>query len=284
MNIKISTFVASMTVLLLCSTSAVSFADGMPFVEKKAQPNMAPADKAIEAQQNPEEAKAPPVSMTPAPAEAAAEQPAQAAEAAPVEPTPPAPETRVVDVQPETSFFGLSVGTYDRFTHGEHATAFNAEWQPGVKILGHLQPLFGAMATTKHTLFGYAGVGVPFNVTEHVFLMPSVAVGAYKEGDGYDLGRTLVYRGGAELAYQFDDQSRLGLSFHAITNGTSTHRPDRTDILAVTYTMPFSVTKDPLPLNAQMQAPSLETPAESAQTASLIMPAAGDRPLPNVLP
>lgn len=290
MTVKFSSLVASVSFVVLCSASVAAYADGMPFAETKPQPNLAPIDKAIDAQTKSEEAKAPPVSVTPPPPEAA---PAPAQAEAPI---PPAPESRVVNVQPNTSFFGLSVGTYDRFTHSERATAFMGEWQPGVRIAGFLQPIFGAMGTTKGTLYGYAGIGVPINVTEHVFLMPSVAVGGYKKGDGYDLDRSVVYKAGTELAYQFNDKSRLGLNFHVLTNGTSLNRADRAEIVALTYTMPFDMFSRSSPtMNAQMQAPAVATPvaaAESegaAQHAALIMPAAGSatfgsRPLPDVLP
>src|SRR6202012_3721157 len=99
------------------------------------------------------------------------------------------------------SFFGLSVGMYDPINQGSKSTAFNIEWQPGLKIVGTLQPLFGAMATTRGAMMGYAGLGVPFNLTSHVFLMPSLSIGAYNPGNDYDLGRHVVERPGVELAY-----------------------------------------------------------------------------------
>ena len=47
-----------------------------------------------------------------------------------------------------------------------------------MQIAGVLQPLFGAFATTNGAMMGYGGLGVPFNITDHVFLMPSVAIGS----------------------------------------------------------------------------------------------------------
>jgi hypothetical protein len=237
-----SRFLTSRLVLmsaLLFSATALIFpsaalADGMPFKEAKPQPILTPLDKALEEA----ETKEHPLDIKPV---EKVEQDPPPVEPAPTAEVPPVPESRTVEVQPDSSFFGLSVGMYDPFSHGEKAAAFNLEWQPGVKIAGVLQPLFGAMVTTQGSMLGYGGIGVPFNLTDHIFVMPSVAVGAYAKGRGYDLNRTLAFRIGSELAYQFDDKSRIGLNAHVISNGRSTNRDDRTEVISLVYTMPFDL-------------------------------------------
>ena len=89
---------------------------------------------------------------------------------------------------------------------------------------------------------GYGGVGIPFHLGKKIMMMPSFAAGAYKDGDGFDLGRRLAYRFGTEVSYVFDSQSRLGLNAHMITNGTSLNREDRTEVLGLVYTMPLNAT------------------------------------------
>jgi len=159
----------------------------------------------------------------------------------PVKETPTiVPDERIVQVQPNSSFFGLSVGLYDAFTHDVTATAFNIEWQPGVQIAGFLQPLFGAMITTDGSLFGYGGFGVPLNITDNILLMPSAAVGYYNDGDGYDLGQNIAYRFGTELAYKLKNKSRIGINAHIITNGDSLDKEDRTEVISLVYTTPLN--------------------------------------------
>lgn len=229
---------------LLCSVSTAALADGMPFKDVKPKPILTPLEnKSAAAKEQPVEMKA--AEKTAPPVEAAPVIIPQQTPTPPVQetqaplPPPPAPEARTVEAQPDSSFLGLSVGVYDPTLRSQRSTAFNLEYQPGVKILGVLQPLFGGMATTDGSLLGYGGLGVPFNVTEHVFVMPSLAVGAYHKGAGVDLDRILVYRGGLELAYQFEDRSRLGLNLSVITNGKSDHREDRAEVATVNYTVPF---------------------------------------------
>ena len=169
-------------------------------------------------------------------------------------------------MQENTSFFGLSIGAYD-ITHDRTAAAFNLEWQPGVRIVGVIQPLFGAFMTTRGSTMGYGGIGAPFHIGKRVFVMPSFAVGAYGRGGGYDLGRTLAFRVGTELSYEFDDKSRIGLNVHAISNGESLRRQDRTEIISLVYTVPlnlFSGKPKPQPAPAAAAPAAEQAPAPPA--------------------
>jgi hypothetical protein len=220
--------------------ASISFADGM---EKPPAP-ATPLDKAIDQIQN----KEPPVSVTP-PAEPVIEQ------TPPPAPLPPAPPARIVEVQPETSFFGLSIGAYNPDQRGKMGVAFNLEWQPGVKIVGILQPLFGAMVTTRGSTMAYGGLGTPFHITKHVFLMPSFSVGAYGRGDGKNLGQVLAFRAAAELAYEFEDKSRIGLSFAGIGNGDSMQKKDRTEVISLVYTIPLNLFSGKPRISSAVSAP-----------------------------
>lgn len=151
-----------------------------------------------------------------------------------------APANRVTNVQDNQSFLGLSLGAYDPATNSELAAAFGLEFQPGFRIAGFLQPLFGAMVTHEGSYMGYAGIGAPIEFADNWMLMPSAALGYYDDnGDGVDLGQHLVYRLGTELAYVFENKSRLGLNAHVITNGDSFDSDDRTEVISLVYTMPI---------------------------------------------
>jgi len=154
---------------------------------------------------------------------------------------PTAPAKRVTNVQNDNkSFLGLSVGAFDPATSGELAAAFGLEFQPGFRIAGFLQPLFGALVTHEGSYMGYAGIGAPIEFADDWMLMPSLALGYYDNNDeGVDLGQHLVYRFGTELAYVFDNKSRLGLNAHIITNGDSFDSSDRTEVISLVYTMPI---------------------------------------------
>jgi len=70
-------------------------------------------------------------------------------------------------------------------------------------------------------------------------LTPSFGVGAYDEGDGKDLGDTIEFRSQVELAYRFDNRSRVGVAFSHISNAGIGDRNPGTEILNVYYAYPL---------------------------------------------
>ena len=224
----------------------------MPYMEKGVTEKLSPLDKALnDIRSNKPADEEAPAEKSGKKKKVTAKTEEPKAEEKKAEPVPPVPVSRIVEVQPNTSFFGLSVGMYDPFTHDDRAASFNFEFQPGVKIAGALQPIFGAFMTTRGAMMGYGGLGLPFKVADHVMMMPSVAVGAYDKGDnGFDLGQTLALRIGTELAYEFDDKSRFGLSFHVLSNG-SFSQANRTEMLGLTYTVPLETLRKKSPVPAK---------------------------------
>lgn len=206
-------------------------ADGMPAPAPAPKPMISPLDKAV----NDIQAKEPPVMTKTTVSQIETDEPIAAQ-------APVVPQSRIVEVQEKApSFFGLSVGVFDPLREKERSLAINAEYQPAVKIAGVLQPLFGAMVTSGSAVMGYAGVGLPFNVTERVLVTPSIAVAAYHNGADYDLGQLINLRAGGEIAYVLKDKSRIGLGGYILTNMDSTSRSDRTGLISVNYTTPTTM-------------------------------------------
>ena len=218
-----------LTVAALIGVAGTASADGMKAAPK---PVISPLEKAV----NDIQQMQPPALNVP-PSKIEADEPLPQPVAAQV-----APESRTVEVQDANpSYFGLSVGVFDPLRESERSVALNAEYQPGVKIAGVLQPIFGAMVTTGSAVMGYAGVGVPFKVTEKIQIMPSVAAAVYHNGADYDLGQMLNLRAGGEIAYVLDNKSRIGLGGYVLTNLDSTEKRDRTGMILVSYTTPTSI-------------------------------------------
>lgn len=243
-----------MTCALLCGTASL-----LPAYADEPVPAMTPLDQALDELQNME----PPVQIAPPP------KPVDVVEVAPVEPepepamadplpepgtpkavvaeqeadepTPPAPFSRLIEVQPNSSFLGLSLGMYAPGSSKSRGASLGIEWQPGVKIVGVLRPLFGAFVTTRGAAMGYGALGLPIHLGKRIVVMPSFGVGGYAHGDGRDLGQALAFRGGGEISYEFDDKSRLGINAHIISNGKSTSKRDNTAIIGLVYTTPMDL-------------------------------------------
>jgi lipid A 3-O-deacylase len=140
----------------------------------------------------------------------------------------------------DPSFLALGAGAFD-LLHDDIAGEARIEYRSGYKIFGVLKPFIGGMVTTESAFYGFGGFGIDIYFGPRWVLTPSAAVGAFTKGSGKDLGSTVEFRTGAELAYRFDDRSRLGLAFHHLSNaGISTHNPG-TESLMLMYSLPFDL-------------------------------------------
>lgn len=136
----------------------------------------------------------------------------------------------------------FSAGIFDMLDDGA-AGEFRAEWR-GKPFAWWLRPMAGAMATTDGAAYGYAGIAMEiWWLDKRVVLTPSAAVGAYHRGNGKDLGHTLEFRTGAALHYRFDNDVRMGIAFHHLSNaglGKNKKNPGEESLL-FSYVIPISL-------------------------------------------
>ena len=102
-----------------------------------------------------------------------------------------------------------------------------------------LAPFVGASVTTDGAAYGYFGLGFDVNFGPSWVLTPNAAAGVFERGSGTNLGSWWEFRTGAELAYRFPNQSRLGVALHHTSNaGLSKRNPGEQSIL-VMYSIPW---------------------------------------------
>jgi lipid A 3-O-deacylase len=72
-------------------------------------------------------------------------------------------------------------------------------------------------------------------------LTPNAAVGFWSRGsrDSENLGSWFEFRTGAEFDYRFGDYSRLGMSFHHISNAGLTQRNPGEEEVLINYSIPL---------------------------------------------
>jgi lipid A 3-O-deacylase len=140
---------------------------------------------------------------------------------------------------PDLLAFGL--GAYDVQTpkQGDTEPELRIEYRFAPSFLWIFKPLVGALATDDGTFFGYGGARIELTLADHVVLMGDAAAGYWRRGRGLDLGNALEFKTGAELAYRFDDESRLGVAFDHISNaGIAKLNPGVGSLLLV-YSFPL---------------------------------------------
>lgn len=137
----------------------------------------------------------------------------------------------------DPSFIRFGAGYFD-LTDDWEAGEFHLEYISGSKWWV-FNPFIGVMGTTDSALYGYAGIRLDVFLGRRFVLTPSFAPGLYHQGDGKDLGQALEFRSAIEIAYRFDDRSRLGLSVYHLSNaGLDDHNPG-TEVATLHYSLPL---------------------------------------------
>lgn len=138
----------------------------------------------------------------------------------------------------DPSFINLSLGYFDVLNNDDPDLAAGIEWMSSGR-LWIFQPLAGAMITSQGGLYGYGGFGTDFFFGHRWVATPSVAIGAYSEGSGLDLGHVFEIRSALTLAYRFDNRSRLGLRFYHLSNAGIGDTNRGAEGLDLTYSIPL---------------------------------------------
>lgn len=137
----------------------------------------------------------------------------------------------------DPSFLTTGIGVFD-INDDETAGYFGVEYRSDLKLL-FVKPLVGAFVTSDASFYGYGGFNIDLYFGRRWVFSPGFAVGGYAEGDGKDLGSTIEFRSGGEIAYRLGNRARIGVGFHHISNASIDDRNPGTEILTFTYSMPL---------------------------------------------
>lgn len=136
----------------------------------------------------------------------------------------------------DPSYLTFGVGYYD-INDNQDAAEFRAEWR-FKKLFWKIHPFVGLMGTSDAAVYGYGGIALDWKLGKFVFT-PSFAAGAYRDGDGKDLGHVIEFRSALEIAYEFENRHRLGLIFYHLSNASIGDSNPGTEVLSLGYSIPF---------------------------------------------
>ncbi len=137
----------------------------------------------------------------------------------------------------------LGAGAFDITPSSSHpdsrtAAEFRGEYRFR-DTLWILAPFVGVSATTDGAFYGYAGLGIDINFTPQIVLTPNAAGGYFARGSGTNLGSWWEFRTGAELAWRFPSQARLGIAVNHTSNAGLTRRNPGAQSIALMYSIPM---------------------------------------------
>lgn len=133
----------------------------------------------------------------------------------------------------------IGVGAFDAVKTDPASAEIRAEYRLGRKLL-FLGPMVGVLANSDGGVFGYGGFYFEFQWTDRVVFTPAAGVAAYHSGDGKPLGGTFQFYLGIDVAYRFDDNTRLGIKVGHISNADIHNENDGAESVLLTYTIPLA--------------------------------------------
>jgi opacity protein-like surface antigen len=139
----------------------------------------------------------------------------------------------------DPDFVTFAGGWFDMNRQKDEAGEFRLEYRSDKKFL-LFKPFGGVMATTDGASYYYAGILIDVFFGRRLVVTPSFAPGYYARGSGYDLGHAVEFRSQLEVAYRFDDRSRLGVSFGHMSNARLGDKNPGTESLMLNYSVPLS--------------------------------------------
>ncbi len=137
----------------------------------------------------------------------------------------------------DPSFLSLSVGRYDFNRQKDPAWEGGLQYRSDLK-LWVFQPMVGFMHNGNGSTTAYAGVSLDVFLGKRLVLRPSFAPTYYYRDGGEDLGDGLEFRSAIELAYRFDDRSRLGVELYHMSNAGLGRINPGEESINVVYSLP----------------------------------------------
>ncbi len=143
----------------------------------------------------------------------------------------------------DSALISFGVGYFDALRaikddDADDAADFRLEYRHDEK-LWIFKPWAGVEATSEGGIWGGAGILVDIYFGKNVVLTPNFGVGFFEEGSGLDLDSALEFRSQIELAYRFEDRSRIGLAVSHISNAGIGDSNPGTEIATIYYHLPL---------------------------------------------
>jgi hypothetical protein len=137
----------------------------------------------------------------------------------------------------DRAFLSFGGGWFD-FNDNVQSVEFHAEVRTDYD-LWIFNPIAGMIVNTDLAVYGYAGLQVDIFFGPRIALTPSFSVGWYERGDSKDLGHNIEFRSAVELAYRFDNRSRLGVQIYHLSNAHISKDNPGTEVVGITWSRPF---------------------------------------------
>lgn len=127
----------------------------------------------------------------------------------------------------------LSAGMFEVF-ESANAAELGAEYRLSPQHWD-LVPAIGLSANRDGGYWAHAGLRYDFLFGEKWLLTPQLALVAYQDGAGTDLGSGFLFRSGLELGYRLSASSKLSMTLYHMSNADLAKNNPGSESLIVSY-------------------------------------------------
>lgn len=120
-----------------------------------------------------------------------------------------------------------------------------AEYKSGCYLWHYLRPQLTFLQSEYGSGFIGLGVGWECYLTKKFLVIPSFTPGIYWKGNGKKLGYPLEFRSALELAYEMENQMRIGVEIFHVSNAHLSHRNPGFNALLLKMSIPLHLLKQP---------------------------------------
>ena len=139
----------------------------------------------------------------------------------------------------DPNFITIGAGGFD-VNDNETAGQFEVQVRLNTR-LRIFKPQVGMFFTTAAGFYAYLGIMADIFLGNSFAISPSFAAGVNHEGEGKELGGSLEFRSAIELAYRFEDRSRLGIQVGHLSNAGIYAENPGTEFAILNYSVPTRV-------------------------------------------
>lgn len=139
----------------------------------------------------------------------------------------------------EPAFITFAAGAFDFNRQKDDGAEFRLEYRSAYK-LWELKPFATAAVASNGMTFIGAGVLMDIFFGRRFVVTPSFAPTWWRgKTDKLDMGHAIEFRSQLEVAYRFDDRSRLGLSISHYSNASLGDDNPGTESILLNYSYPL---------------------------------------------
>jgi hypothetical protein len=138
----------------------------------------------------------------------------------------------------EPAFINLNDG-YISVLDKENQSRWGIEYRFASITKYDLIPTIGIVNSARHAKYIYTEVRHNFYISPDWILTPSFGTGLFDNNHDIELGSTLEFRSGLELAYKFDNNYRAGLAIYHLSNGGINSTNPGTESIVLSLSIPI---------------------------------------------